>query len=99
MTTQLTTQRTSQILFIGLITICCTATLAPVRAQRPEAVKAKSQYQVSNLPDFGGNSSGGNSINDQSWGAGYSRLPDRNQHATLRRNTSLTDLFTIAGPN
>ena len=99
MTTQLTTQRTSQILFIGLITICCTATLVPVHAQRPEATKARRQYQVSNLPDFGGTSSGGNSINDQSWAAGYSRLSDRNRHATLWRSSLLTDLGTLGGPN
>ncbi len=99
MTTQLTTQRASQILFIGLITVCCAATLAPVHAQRPEATKARLQYQVSNLPDFGGTSSGGNSINDQSWVAGYSRLPDRNRHATLWRNSSLSDLGTLGGPN
>jgi probable HAF family extracellular repeat protein len=99
MTTQLTTQRISQILFIGLITICCAATLAPVHAQRPEATKATRQYQVSNLPDFGGTSSGGNSINDQSWVAGYSRLPNRNRHATLWRSSLLTDLGTLGGPN
>jgi probable HAF family extracellular repeat protein len=99
MTTQLTTKRTSQILFIGLITICCAATLAPVHAQRPEATKARQQYQVSTLPDFGGTSSGGNSINDQSWVAGYSRLPDRNRHATLWRSGSLSDLGTLGGPN
>ena len=99
MTTQFTTQRTSQTLFIGLIIICCAATLAPVHAQRPEATKARQQYQVSNLPDFGGTSSGGNSINDQSWAAGYSRLPDRNRHATLWRSSLLTDLGTLGGPN
>ncbi len=99
MTTQFTTKRASETLFIVLITICCGATLAPVHAQRAEAAKAKSQYQVSNLPDFGGTSSGGNSINDQSWVAGYSRLPDRNRHATLWRSSLLTDLGTLGGPN
>jgi len=99
MTTQFTIKRASQILFIGLITVCCAAILAPVQAQRPEATKARQQYQVSTLPDFGGTSSGGNSINDQSWAAGYSRLPDRNRHATLWRNSLLTDLGTLGGPN
>ena len=61
--------------------------------------KSKTQYQVSTLPSLGGTSSGGNSINDLSWVAGYSRLPDRNRHATLWRNSSLTDLGTLGGPN
>src|SRR4030095_16349222 len=99
MTTQFTTKRASQILFIGLITVCCAAILAPVHAQRPEAIKARQQYQVSTLLDFGGTSSGGNSINDQSWVAGYPRLPDRNRHATLWRSGLLSDLDTLGGPN
>ena len=99
MTPQFTTKRVSQILFIGLITVCCAAILAPVQAQKPEATKARQQYQVSNLPSLGGTSSGGNSINDQSWAAGYSRLPDRNRHATLWRSGLLSDLDTLGGPN
>src|SRR5438094_2014785 len=99
MTPHFTTKRVSQILFIGLITVCCAAILAPVQAQRPEATKARQQYQVSNLPSLGGTSSGGNSINDQSWAAGYSRLPDRNRHATLWRSGLLSDLDTLGGPN
>src|SRR6476619_7304740 len=99
MTTQLTTKRANQTLFIILIAVCFGATLAPLHAQRPEAIKAKSQYQVSTLPDFGGTSSGGNSINDQSWAAGYSRFPNRDRHATLWRSSLLTDLGTLGGPN
>src|SRR6266571_9243803 len=95
MTTQLKTKRTSQILVAILIAVCCEAALA--QAQAP--AKPKTQYHVSTLPSLGGTSSGGNSINDQSWAAGYSRLPDRNRHATLWRNSLLTDLYTLGGPN
>src|SRR5437764_14900934 len=98
-TTQLITRRISQTLAIGLTAVCCRVTLAPAHTQRPAATKAKTQYQVSNLPSLGGTSSGGNSINDQSWVAGYSRLSDRNRHATLWRNSALTDLGTLGGPN
>jgi probable HAF family extracellular repeat protein len=99
MTTQFTIRRATRTLFIVLIAACCGATLAPALAQRPAQTKARTQYQVSTLPDFGGTSSGGNSINDQSWVAGYSRFPNRDRHATLWRNGSLTDLLTLGGPN
>jgi probable HAF family extracellular repeat protein len=99
MTTQFTTKRACQILFIIVLGVCCGATVAPAYAQGEKAARAKTQYQVSTLPDFGGTSSGGNSINDQSWVAGYSRLPDRNRHATLWRNGVLSDLGTLGGPN
>jgi probable HAF family extracellular repeat protein len=98
MTTQLKTKRASQILLI-LIAVCCGAALAPVHTQGQGTAKTKTQYQVSTLPDLGGTSSGGNSINDQTWVAGYSRLLDRNRHATLWRNRLLTDLLTLGGPN
>src|SRR6059036_1450922 len=99
MTAQHITKTTSQGLLIILTVACCGVALTPAQAQGPQAIKAKTQYQVSNLPDFGGTSSGGNSINDQSWVAGYSRLPDRNRHATLWRNSLLSDLGTLGGPN
>src|SRR5215469_12170179 len=87
MTTQFTIKRASQTLFIILIAVCFGATLTPVHAQKAEAMKSGSQYQVSTLPDFGGTSSGGNSMNDQSWAAGYSRFPNRDRHATLWRSS------------
>ena len=97
MTTQLTTKRTSQILVSILIAVCCAAALPPAYAQAQATSKV--QYNVSNLPGLGGTSNGGNSINDQTWVAGYARLLNRNRHAALWRNSLLTDLGTLGGPN
>jgi probable HAF family extracellular repeat protein len=100
MTTQFKIKRASETLFIILIAVCCGAIPAPVHAQKAEAMKAKSQYQVSSLPTLGGTSSAGNSINNQSWVAGYSRLTgNQRRHAALWRNGSLSDLGTLGGPN
>src|SRR5881296_1659667 len=101
MTTLLKTKIPSRSLFTILIAFCCGAALAQAHAQAQGTAKAKpkAQYNVSNLASFGGTSSGGNSINDQSWVAGYSRQLDRNRHATLWRNSLLTDLGTLGGPN
>jgi uncharacterized membrane protein len=95
----MTTQFTTKVLFIGLAAVCCGAVLVPALAQKSAQTKARTQYQVSNLPGLGGTSNGGNSINDQTWVSGYARLPNRNRHAALWRNSSLTDLFTLGGPN
>src|SRR6266550_3678918 len=86
-----------RILLIILFAAGCQTALAQTQAQAQS--KPKTQYQVSNLPSLGGTSSGGNSINDQSWVAGYSRMLDRNRHATLWRNSLLSDLGTLGGPN
>src|SRR6476646_4118992 len=81
---------------LGGATLVC-AQNATVQTQAK--TKPMTQYNVSTLASLGGTSSGGNSINDQTWVAGYSRLPDRNRHATLWRNGALTDLNTLGGPN
>src|SRR5206468_11638768 len=101
MTTLLKTKIPSRSLFTILIAFCCGAALAPAHAEAQGTAKAKPkvQYNVSNLASLGGTSSGGNSINDLSWVAGYSRRLDRNRHATLWRNSALTDLGTLGGPN
>ncbi len=99
MTTQITSKRVNQTLLIVLTSICCGAILPSLHAQKPEATRARLQYQVSDLPGLGGTSNGGNSINDQTWVAGYARLPNRDRHAALWRNNALTDLFTLGGPN
>jgi probable HAF family extracellular repeat protein len=92
----MTTQKQISYMLLTLLiaACCCGAALAQTPA------KPKVQYQVSNLDSLGGTSSGGNSINDQSWVAGYSRLPDnQSRHAALWRNGSITDLGTLGGPN
>jgi probable HAF family extracellular repeat protein len=103
MTTQITGKRVYQILLIGLITACCGAILAAARAQEQISAKHQTRYQVSSLPTLGGTSSAGNSINDRSWVAGYSRLTgDQTRHAALWRNRqhhSILDLGTLGGPN
>jgi probable HAF family extracellular repeat protein len=95
------TRKASHICLTILIAACCGAALAQAPAPAQIQAKAKAQYQVSNLDTLGGTNSAGNSINDQSWVAGYSRLTgDQARHATLWRNGSTAeDLGTLAGPN
>ena len=95
------TRKASHICLTILIAACCGAALAQAPAPAQIQAKAKVQYHVSNLDTLGGTNSAGNSINDQSWVAGYSRLTgDQARHATLWRNGSTAeDLGTLAGPN
>jgi probable HAF family extracellular repeat protein len=100
MTTQFTTKRASQTLFMVLIATFCGAPLASTYAQDQTERRHRVHYRVSNLDTLGGTSSAGNSINDRSWVAGYSKLTgDQTRHATLWRHRSLLDLGTLGGPN
>jgi probable HAF family extracellular repeat protein len=103
MITPLITQRPSRSPLIVLISICCGAALTIAQSQNQTPAKHGTQYRVSNLDTLGGTSSGGNSINNRSWVAGYSRLTgDQSRHAALWRNRhehALLDLGTLGGPN
>ena len=91
MITQLITQGPSRIPLIVLISICCGAALTIAQAQNQAPARHGTQYRVSNLDTLGGTSSGGNSINNRSWVAGYSRLTgDQSRHAALWRNRHAT---------
>src|SRR5881397_235092 len=79
------------LLLIILVALGGAALVFAQNAAAQTQAKPKVQYNVSNLPSLGGTSSGGNSISDLSWVAGYSRRPNRNRHATLWRNSLLTD--------
>src|SRR5438874_10604737 len=102
MITQFTTRRINQIPLILLFT-ACGALAMPALAQEQFAANEGTQYRVSNLDSLGATSSAGNSINDRSWVAGYSKLTgDQVRHAALwRRRTghSILDLGTLGGPN
>jgi probable HAF family extracellular repeat protein len=94
---QLTIKGVTQTLFV-VVTVVCVGSV-PAHGQGLVQARAKTQYNVSTLPGLGGTSNGGNSINDQSWAAGYARLPNRDRHAALWRNGVLSDLGTLGGPN
>jgi probable HAF family extracellular repeat protein len=100
MTTQLITQKTIQIPVMTLFAAWCVLASTPSQGQEQIPAKHGTQYRVSNLNSLGGTSSGGNSINNRTWVAGYSRLPDnQSRHAALWRHRSLLDLGTLGGPN
>jgi probable HAF family extracellular repeat protein len=103
MTTQLITKIPCRFLLIVPISICCGAALMFAQAQDQVPAKHGTQYRVSSLDSLGGTSSGGNSINDRCWVAGYSRLTgDQTRHAALWRRQqhhSILDLGTLGGPN
>ena len=100
MTTQLITKIPSRFLLIVPISICCGAALMFAQAQDQVPAKHGTQYRVSSLDSLGGTSSGGNSINDGCWVAGYSRVTgDQTRHAALWRRQqhhSILDLGSSA---
>jgi probable HAF family extracellular repeat protein len=58
------------------------------------------QYHIVSLTSLGGTNSGGNSINNRGWVAGYSRLSgDQSRQAALWRDGELIPLGTLGGPN
>ena len=100
MKTQLITKRTNHIFLTILISVYGGVAVTPIHAQEQREAKHSNQYQVSSLPTLGGTSNAGNSINNQTWVAGYSRLTgNQSRHAALWRNGSLSDLGTLGGPN
>jgi probable HAF family extracellular repeat protein len=61
---------------------------------------ATGQYHIFRLPTLGGTNSGGNSINNRGWVAGYSRVAgDQRREAALWRDGELIPLGTLGGPN
>src|SRR5436305_3321802 len=101
MTTQIISPKITHIRFIVLFAACGTMAL-PALAQEQTSGKQSTHYRVSNLDSLGGTSSGGNSINDRDWIAGYSKLTgDEDRHAALwrrRMGHSIVDLGTLGGP-
>ena len=83
MTTQITTKRANQILVIGLISSllrCGSSASACTGTDSRQSMKLIIKYPAFLI--LGGTSSAGNSINDQSWVAGYSRLTgNQTRHA------------------
>ncbi|MGH9120309.1 MAG: hypothetical protein ACRD0A_21300 [Acidimicrobiales bacterium] len=69
----------------------------PVRAEsRPRTPV----YEVVELGSLGGAPSGGSSINDRGWVAGFSNPGEEGiTHATLWRHGRALDLLTLGGPN
>src|SRR5256714_566451 len=102
MTTQIISLNIKQVRLIVLFAACGAMAL-PALAQEQTSGKQSTHYRASNLDSLGGTSSGGNSINDRDWIAGYSKLTgDQARHAALwRRRTghSILDLGTLGGPN
>lgn len=87
-----------------MLSMLSVALLAAAAASRGDASASQRTsepvpYEVAPLPDLGGTSAAGFSINDRGWVAGRSNLPGNQlRHATLWRNGVLTDLGTLGDP-
>jgi len=67
---------------------------------RADQAHRQTVYDVTNLASLGGTASGGSSVNNRGWIAGFSNLSgDQTRHATLWRDRSTVDLGTLGGPN
>src|SRR5947207_12769322 len=61
---------------------------------------SQTQYTITDLPSLGGTNSRANSTNNRGWLAGYSNLTgNQSRHAALWRDSALTDLGTLGGPD
>jgi probable HAF family extracellular repeat protein len=78
------------------IALLAAATAGRGDTRAAQLSSAPVRYEVAPLPDLGGISSAGFSINNRGWVAGRSNLTgDQIRHATLWRDGSLTDLGTL----
>ena len=80
---------------LSMLSVALLAASAASRgdASAPQRSSEPVLYEVAPLPDLGGTSSAGFSINDRGWVAGRSNLPGNQiRHATLWRDGVLTDL-------
>lgn len=89
------------LIFIIILAITV-ASVAFAVAQQADAQPPATavHYELTDLPSLGAPNSGGNSINNRDWVAGYSVVSSRQaRHAVVWRSKTLLDLGTLGGPN
>lgn len=83
--------------FVVPVLLLAAGVTAPAQAGQPHRL---ARYHLTVLPSLGGTESGGNSVNNRGWVAGFSNLAgDQTRHATLWRHRRAVDLGTLGGPN